>query len=571
MNRPSEPGGLLSKMVRFVKNPTTHWADLDQPASEEGDSESRLALKEMIERKRRNDFVRSREFDMLRKLRRRETLKDSDLAAGGPSFYPSSQPANTGERERTLKKINEIEAQMSTAWFKLRPGPGQSPAEPGSADAAAPSAHAYDKTDPMPLPSAGLRPMDAPPGFAPTVTMDPMSAPAPVAAPARAAGTGFGGPMLGEVPEFNVEVMAAGRHDPELEEAAILFANGDAAGAEALLLALLAEGGSRRQDLDTWLTLFDLYRCTGDQAKFDDIAPAFAALFGRSAPQWAGLLEQVPTPAPFASAPMPGGGGAFHWSSPGAIGMQSVAALRVSLERQAPPWRVDWRALKTIEPSALPALIELLQRWAETPVRLKTLDVERLLQVLTEHSPTGDRGADPQWWEARLALLRVLGRMDDFDLVALNYCVTYEVSPPAWEEPSNSWSSMTDDGETLMPSQFGAEEPGMLLSPMVTDHEPPADEPGEGVVATALEGTYTGSFGAVLQPLGQQGDARAFEFNCRQLVRVDFGAAGDMLNWATHQQGGGKAVRFQQVNRLVAAFFGVIGITDVARVLLRTD
>ena len=377
--------------------------------------------------------------------------------------------------------------------------------------------------------------------------------------------------MLGEVPEFNVEVVAAGRQDPELEEAAILFANGDAAGAEALLLALLAEGGSRRQDLDTWLTLFDLYRCTGDQTKFDDIAPAFAALFGRSAPQWAGLLEQVPTPAPFASAPMPGGGGAFHWSSPGAIGTQSVAALRVSLERQAPPWRVDWRALKTIEPSALPALIELLQRWAETPVRLKTLDVERLLQVLTEHSPTGDRGADPQWWEARLALLRVLGRMDDFDLVALNYCVTYEVSPPAWEEPSNSWSNMTDDGETLMPSQFGAEEPGMLLPPMATDHEPPADEPGEGVVATALEGTYTGSFGAVLQPLGQQGDARAFEFNCRQLVRVDFGAAGDMLNWATHQQGGGKAVRFQQVNRLVAAFFGVIGITDVARVLLRTD
>ncbi len=95
MNKPTEPGGLLSKVVRFVKNPTTHWADLDQPDSEDGDSQSRLALKEMIERKRRNDFVRSREFDMLRKLRRRETLKGSDLAAGPPSFYPSSQPANT--------------------------------------------------------------------------------------------------------------------------------------------------------------------------------------------------------------------------------------------------------------------------------------------------------------------------------------------------------------------------------------------------------------------------------------------------------------------------------------------
>ena len=31
-------------------------------------------LKEMIERKRRNDFVRRREFDQLRKLRQREAL-----------------------------------------------------------------------------------------------------------------------------------------------------------------------------------------------------------------------------------------------------------------------------------------------------------------------------------------------------------------------------------------------------------------------------------------------------------------------------------------------------------------
>ena len=43
MNKPTEPGGLLSKVVRFVKNPTTHWADLDQPDSEDGDSQSRLA------------------------------------------------------------------------------------------------------------------------------------------------------------------------------------------------------------------------------------------------------------------------------------------------------------------------------------------------------------------------------------------------------------------------------------------------------------------------------------------------------------------------------------------------
>ena len=184
-------GGLLSKVVKFVKSPTTHWADLDRPETDQGESESRLALKEMIERKRRNDFVRNREFDMLRKVRRRESLKEGEAAGGGPSFYPSSQPANTTERARTLKKIDEIEAQMSTAWFK-RQGGGQAAAPQGPASADA-SLHAYDKTDPMPLgehaapgaPGGAGSDAAAPPpaAFAPTLTLDPAgrrcAAPAP--------------------------------------------------------------------------------------------------------------------------------------------------------------------------------------------------------------------------------------------------------------------------------------------------------------------------------------------------------------------------------------------------------
>ena len=83
MNQESGPSGrgLLSKVVKFVKSPTTHWSDLDRPESVADDSESRLALREMIERKRRNDFVRKREFDMLRKMRRSEVLAGQDPAA----------------------------------------------------------------------------------------------------------------------------------------------------------------------------------------------------------------------------------------------------------------------------------------------------------------------------------------------------------------------------------------------------------------------------------------------------------------------------------------------------------
>jgi hypothetical protein len=114
-----DPGGLLSKVVRFVRNPATNWSDLDEPESVGDSGNSRQMLKELVERKKRNDVVRKREFEMLRKLRRRE-MAGSQASAPRPSFFQSSLPSKPDERAQTLKKIDEIEAQMSMQWWKTK-------------------------------------------------------------------------------------------------------------------------------------------------------------------------------------------------------------------------------------------------------------------------------------------------------------------------------------------------------------------------------------------------------------------------------------------------------------------
>ena len=115
------PAGLFSKMVKFVRSPGTQWNDLDEASSVKEGSLSKQALKEMIERKRRNDFVRKREFDMLRKLRRREASGGGPADASvRPSFFQSSMPSRPDDRAMTLKKIDEIEAQMSMQWWKTK-------------------------------------------------------------------------------------------------------------------------------------------------------------------------------------------------------------------------------------------------------------------------------------------------------------------------------------------------------------------------------------------------------------------------------------------------------------------
>lgn len=57
--------------------------------------------------------------------------------------------------------------------------------------------------------------------------------------------------------------------------------------------------------------------------------------------------------------------------------------------------------------------------------------------------------------------------------------------------------------------------------------------------------------------------------SCARLIRVDFSAAGSLLNWVAERVAQGCEVRFIEVPRLVAAFFNVIGISEHAQVVLR--
>ena len=59
--------------------------------------------------------------------------------------------------------------------------------------------------------------------------------------------------------------------------------------------------------------------------------------------------------------------------------------------------------------------------------------------------------------------------------------------------------------------------------------------------------------------------------SCRNLIRVDFSAAGTLLNWVSGHHAQGRHVQFVDAHRLISAFFHVIGITEYARVVQRND
>lgn len=577
------PGGLLSKVVRFVKNPTVNWTELDSIQDDRESQYSKQMLKEMIERKRRNDFVRRREFDQLRKLRQREVLQGQRVedAAGRPSFFQSSM-ASPDERAVTLKKIDEIEAQMSQQWWKSKQG-ADAPTQPGvmpeSSAEPSDSAHAraYAPTAPGSLPApldnkAAVQPLFADDSMAIgkfggtdaqmlAGSQHPVEASFSPAAPAASPATAF------EPEEFV--------HEPDLEEAAIRFANGDHAGAESGLLDVLAQHqqDEPEQQLEIWMTLFDLYRATGQHDRFDALAIDFAAQYSRSAPLWFSIPEQlglvaaaVPAAGAVEAAPAPSMRRDFSWNAPPTLAVSSVAALQASLARAASPWTLSWSRLTGIDEAAVPLLADLVSQWSDREGQLVFSGVEKLNALMDAKTQSGDRSNSPEWWRLRMAMMRLMGKPDEFELVALDYCVTYEVSPPSWVSPRCGYSDNEGVSSGAAPlaadSDFMASDLGELSAPAPLESGPVAQLSGhiDGDATPLLQ-----PFEAFLRP------GVPLTIACDKLIRVDFAAAGSVLNWAAEQQGHGHVVQFHNLQRLVAIFFNVIGINEHAWVVPRKN
>jgi ABC-type transporter Mla MlaB component len=79
-----------------------------------------------------------------------------------------------------------------------------------------------------------------------------------------------------------------------------------------------------------------------------------------------------------------------------------------------------------------------------------------------------------------------------------------------------------------------------------------------------------GDIAATLSRMDDQlDDATVVKVSCARLIRVDFIAAGDLLNWVLAKRNEGRTITMVETHRLVALFFGAMGITEHASVRVR--
>ena len=550
--------GFFRKVARFVAHPGAEWLAV---AARQGDrsQHERSERQAMVERKRRNDFVRKREFDTLRRLRR-DGLSPEQLAAlGGSSKNADSElrttepSAGTRAEAGVKAKIDAIEQQMAGERAPRESMPRQArPSTPPAGRTA---------TEHPGLPASGGT------NWPPSSTGRPVPQPASVSLPLMP-DIDLSAPTPGAeralIPEFG-----GCADDPELDAAVIAFANADFKLSERLLAGLCQPNSARHRNADTWHVLLDLYRATGQQLKFDALALDYSQLFARSSPPWYSLPKRVADAAARLQPDTRGVTGEVGWVSPAQLDDEAVAGLHAVTLQLPRPWVLDWSALRHVDAQGAARLQRLLAQWAPQAIDMRWLDAECLFTALQQAAPTGARDADPTFWMARLEALRLANRPVQFDDVAIDYCVTYEVSPPSWERTrcqvriGSAGTSSTKLPLTIISG---------VSSSFVESHLQEDSRAGQSLCTVELSGQLTGDLSVQLQQIDRQlGSTRWVEVSCATLIRVDFIAAGDLLNWVLSKQTEQRSVSFVDAHRLLALFFAVMGIDEHASVHVSRD
>ncbi len=314
---------------------------------------------------------------------------------------------------------------------------------------------------------------------------------------------------------------------PIIEEIAIMFANDQMAVAEQMLLESLRDVG--RTDRTVWWMLFDLYQVMGRQDEFDNVAIDYASQFETSPPTWAPPQVVGADEVPFAGVTPTE---VFAGVLDAQVAPRLTRLLQLADSNQV--LRLEFGRIQDVTPEGCQLMLDTLTALRKRERELIVAGATELSELVRSTIAIGQRDASEAPWLLLLALLQLLNREKDFEETAMDYCVTFEVSPPSFETPQNVATTNTITAPT------GTE---CFMLPAVINS-------GANALFDAID--------------AYAAHAPTLMIDCSRLARVDFGAASAMLN-RLRPIAAQKKIEFRDMNHLVAALFKLLSYADVAR------
>ena len=447
--------------------------------------------------------------------------------------------------ERSKKADGKpVPGKAPVAKPKPLPAKPASPPKPtGGAQAKGEDSLDFSAYAPPPVsgPRVEARPEGAPAG---SHSAPPRLEEAPAAAPVAPPAAEISVPLAPAAPPVrrgldsatSTETAAPDEYAPVIEEAAIFFANGQVLQALAALTRAVREEDLGASALQAWLMLFGLYQHLGMSAEFEALAMEFAVKFERSPPAW---IETGPPSDPALVT-----GGIGYCALSGTLSEASAPELQKlrDIAEKLHTVRMDCTKLQGLDAPGCRLLGETLASIRGAGRNVVITGETQLLRLLEEPCRVGRAETDGAVWALLLELYRMLKLKDKFEETAVDYAVTFEVSPPSWDS-----------------------QPGAGSKRAAVERPVEAED-----WALALSGDITGASEALAQQLQDWAAANAMlVIDMSRVKRVDFVTAGLMLKVLSRLHQDGTTVQIRGANALIHALFAVMGIGKVARIVPR--
>jgi ABC-type transporter Mla MlaB component len=418
---------------------------------------------------------------------------------------------NVARATATAKKIDAIESEMSSEFIPTHaanstlPGPAATMPQPVQPSQARPG------KGPQPLPKS----------FEATLPIMGMS-------------TEF---LLGEE-EKTIAIEASHSEDAQvIEEAAILFANEQNEMVEQILQGAIHDPSSKSGPRTAWRMLFDLYQITGKQHQFENLSIEYANKFESSPPAW---VECGNNDARQASAAPKGATPTVPFSGKLDGNIIKLLERAQKLGETTKVLRLEFSRVTDVDPVGCGLLLRILHRLQKSQHDLVLVGAPELTSKIRAILQVGRRDETEAPWLLLLEILRLLNQEKDFEEASIDYCITFEVSPPAFVAPKNkvTTAAKEDTGSVNAVSDC-------FVMPAII----------EGKIAQLVSAIST--FAA---------DHNPAVLDCSTLNRVDFTAAGDLTSGLAPLCKEGRTIELHNVNHLVAVLFSVMGLKEFVRI-----
>jgi len=222
-----------------------------------------------------------------------------------------------------------------------------------------------------------------------------------------------------------------------MDEAALLFANGQSNEAKALLLqATRTDGGSDDRQLAWWM-LFDLALAENQADFFDHLALTYAKKFETSPPQWQATTQDSDHAQSQPELPV--------LSFRGKLTEASLAALeqlqQIGLRHH--DFVMEFSVITDMTIQGCAAFLDVLEHWQKASCDISIRGGNAVVSRIRECIQLGRRDSDDAAWRLLIELLRLMNSDEEYEAACVDYSITYEVSPPASPPPQIKLTQQT--------------------------------------------------------------------------------------------------------------------------------